>query len=155
MITLDHLDVRLLELLSRNARAGVMELAQQLSVARNTVAARLKRLETAGVLDGFAPRLNLAPLGVSVRAFLALELEQGQLDHVVASLAAIPEVLEVHATTGREDLLVQAAARTHDGLQDLIQKVVSIHGVAHSNTTLALTTPLPFRVQPLIDTLVD
>lgn len=155
MITLDHLDVRLLNLLSRNARAGIAELAQQTAVARNTVAARLKRLENAGVLDGFAPRVNLEPLGVTVRAFLALKLEQGHLDHVVAGLADIPEVLEVHATTGSEDLLVQAATRTHEGLQELIQRVVSIRGVAHSNTTLALTTPLRFRVQPLIDTLVD
>lgn len=77
MITLDHLDVRLLNLLSRNARAGIAELALRTSVARNTVAARLRRLENAGVLDGFAPRVNLEPLRVTVRAFLALKLEQG------------------------------------------------------------------------------
>ena len=60
-------------------------------------------------------------------------------------------MLEVHVTTGREDLLVRLASRTHAELQDLIRTIVSMPGVAHANTSIALTTPLPLRVQPLLD----
>jgi len=39
---------------------------------------------------------------------------------------------------------------SHADLQELIQHIVALPGVGHSNTTLALTTPLAYRVGPLI-----
>lgn len=153
MLNLDRLDAELIELLGRNARMGIAELASALGVARNTIQSRLRRLEETGLLRGFRPDLDLAAAGVTVQAFIALELEQGRLQKVVESLTAIAEVLEMHATTGREDLLVRVATETQAGLQELIETIVGIPGVSHSNTTLALTTPLPYRVQPLLDKL--
>lgn len=153
MLNLDRLDAELIELLGRNARMGIAELASALGVARNTIQSRLRRLEETGLLRGFRPDLDLAAAGVTVQAFIALELEQGRLQKVVESLTAIAEVLEMHATTGREDILVRVATETQADLQELIEKIVGIPGVSHSNTTLALTTPLPYRLQPLLDKL--
>ena len=74
----------------------------------------------------------------------------GFAEDVIELLAAIPEVMEIHATSGREDLLVRIGAVSHAELQELIQRIVALPGVGHSNTTLALTTPLTYRVGPLI-----
>ncbi len=150
MISLDRLDAGLLEILARDARAGVREIAGELGVARNTVLSRLRRLEEAGVVTGYQPSLDLARAGVTAEAFIGLEVQQARLTAIVASLTHIPQVLEVHATTGRDDLLVRAAASSQAGLQALIQRIVAIEGVVHSTTTLALTTPLPYRVIPLL-----
>jgi DNA-binding Lrp family transcriptional regulator len=144
MVTFDRLDSQLLGLLGRDARTGVGEMSTALGVTRHTVQARLKRLEDVGLLTGFTPQVDLA-------AFAALALDQGQLDDIVDKLAAIPQVLEVHTTTGREDLLVRIATTSHAELQRLIQHVVAMPGVSHSNTSLALTTPLRYRIQPLLD----
>lgn len=151
MLTIDRLDAQIIGLLSDDARAGVVELAAQLGVSRNTVQARRRRLDEAGLLLGFVPQLDLDAIGVTVQAFAALALEQGRLDEVVADLSAMPQVLEIHATTGREDLLVRLATTNHAELQKLIQRIVGLPGVAHSNTSLALTTPLRMRVRPLLD----
>ena len=153
MLSIDKLDVALLGALTRDARAGVVELAATLGVARNTVQSRLRRLEEDGLLVGFRPDLDLERAGVDVVAFMALEIVQGRLQDVIAELTGVPEVLEVHATTGREDLLVRVATTTQASLQDLIEQVISIPGVSHSSTTLALTTPLAYRVQPLLEKL--
>lgn len=150
MLRIDRLDAELIGALTRDARTGVVELAGLLGVARNTVQARLRRLQDDGLTSGFMPRVDLEAVGVSVQAFAALALDQGQLDDIVAQLAAMPHVLEVHATTGREDLLVRLGATSHAELQQLIQRIVGLPGVSHSDTTLALTTPLPYRVQPLL-----
>lgn len=150
MITIDQLDSELLALLSHDARLGVVDLAASLGVTRQTVHARLRRLEERNLMTGFIPRLDLAAVGITVEAFAALELEQGMLDQIVTQLADIPQVLEVHATTGREDLLVRLATTTQAELQALIQHIVGLSGVTHSDTTLALTTPLPYRVYPLL-----
>jgi DNA-binding Lrp family transcriptional regulator len=79
-----------------------------------------------------------------------LALDQGRLDDIVEQLTAMPHVLEIHATTGREDLLVRLGSTSHAELQELIQRIVGLPGVSHSDTKLALTTPLPYRVQPLL-----
>jgi len=150
VISLDRLDVRLLDVLTRKGRVGIVELASELGIARNTVQARLRRLEESGVMTGFRPALELAQAGVTTQAFIGLEVQQGRLAAIVAALSEIPEVLEVHATTGREDLLVRAAAVSQADLQEMIERIVAIKGVVHSTTTLALTTPLPYRVIPLL-----
>jgi DNA-binding Lrp family transcriptional regulator len=77
-------------------------------------------------------------------------VRQGRLAEIVTALTQIPQVLEVHATTGREDLLVRAATVSQAGLQEMIERIVAIEGVVHSTTTLALTTPLPYRMIPLL-----
>lgn len=150
MLSIDRLDGELIALLERDARQSIGDLAERLGVSRNTVQARMRRLSEGGMLRGFTPSLDLARVGVSVEAFAALALDQGKLDDVIKLLAEIPEVLEVHATSGREDLLVRLGAVSHAELQDLIQRIVALPGVGHSNTTLALTTPLAYRVGPLI-----
>jgi DNA-binding Lrp family transcriptional regulator len=86
-----------------------------------------------------------------VQAFVALEINQVGMASVVSGLARIPQVLEVHATTGREDLLVRVATATQAELQELVVHILAIPGVVHSSTTLALTTPLPYRVIPLLE----
>lgn len=155
MLNIDRLDARLLEALSRDARVGIGELASALGVARNTVQARLRRLTDAAVLRGFQPDIDLAEVGVAVQAFVALEVRQSELSAIARSMADIPEVLEVHATTGREDLLVRVATVSQADLQHLVEQIVSLPGVRHSSTTLALTTPLPYRITPLLRALTE
>jgi len=150
MLSIDRLDVELLEMLAGDARAGVVELASRLGISRNTVQARLRRLEEGGLLTGYRPELKLGQAGVSMEAFIGLEVQQGRLALIVDALTAMPQVLEIHATTGREDLLVRVATETQADLQQLIETIVGIAGVVHSTTTLALTTPLPYRAVPLL-----
>jgi DNA-binding Lrp family transcriptional regulator len=150
MLSIDRLDVELLEMLATDARAGVVELASRLGISRNTVQARLRRLEEGGLLTGYRPELKLEQAGVSMEAFIGLEVQQGRLASIVDALTAMPQVLEIHATTGREDLLVRVATETQADLQQLIEAIVVIAGVVHSTTTLALTTPLPYRAVPLL-----
>lgn len=150
MLSIDRLDVELLEMLATDARAGVVELASRLGISRNTVQARLRRLEEGGLLTGYRPELRLQQAGVSMEAFIGLEVQQGRLASIVDTLTAMPQVLEIHATTGREDLLVRVATETQADLQQLIESIVGIAGVVHSTTTLALTTPLRYRAVPLL-----
>jgi DNA-binding Lrp family transcriptional regulator len=151
MTTLDRLDLQILRKLTEDARTGVVEMSAALGISRNTVQSRVRRLEESGVLTGYQPRVDLAQVGVAVQAFVALEINQVGMASVVDGLARIPQVLEVHATTGREDLLVRVATNTQAELQELVVGILAIPGVVHSSTTLALTTPLPYRVIPLLD----
>lgn len=148
---MDGLDARLLLLLTDAPRLGVLECARRLGVARGTVQARLDRLAERGVLTGFPPALNLAAMGYGLTAFAVLEIAQGQRARVIEALSAIEQVCEAHATTGQGDLFVRMVARDHEDLQRVIDKVVSVPDVLRTSTSLALSTPIPPRVRPLLE----
>jgi DNA-binding Lrp family transcriptional regulator len=153
MISIDRLDSELLGKLTDNARAGIAELAATLGIARNTAQSRIRRLEESGVLNGFMPRIDLELVGIPVQAFVGLELDQRKMSPVVAELADMPHVLEINTQAGREDLLARVAAPTHGELQQVITQMIEIDGVRHTVTTMIVSTPLPFRTQPLLDRL--
>jgi DNA-binding Lrp family transcriptional regulator len=148
---IDHLDARLLRALAESPRAGVMELARQLEVARGTVQARLEKLQQRGVVRGFAPEVDLRTLGYEVLAFVNLEIAQGRLADVVEHLASIPEVLEVHSTTGPGDLHARVIARNNEHLQDVIGTILAVQGISRTTTQIALTEQLPLRILPVVD----
>ena len=104
-IKLDALDSALLSELAADPRTPILELASRLKVARNTVQARMKRLEESGLVRGYPPNINLSQLGFAVHALVFIETDQTKMNAIIEALQDVPHVLEVHATTGRADLL--------------------------------------------------
>jgi DNA-binding Lrp family transcriptional regulator len=123
----DELDGRLLRLLDTEPRIGVLECSRRLGVARGTVQARLDRLRSRGVISSLAPQLDPAALGYPVTAFATLEIVQGRG----------PDV--------REHL-----ARSNADLQQVIDRVVGFSGIVRASTAIAMQTPIPYRVMPLV-----
>ena len=150
MASIDRLDAELLAALAEDPRRGVSDLAARIGVARNTVSARLARLSESGVLTGYDVRVDLTALGLPVTAFLHLQLAQGGLQGIIDALARFPEVLEICITTGASDLVVRVACPGNSELQALVQEVLAVPGVVRTTTEIALTTPVQYRVAPLL-----
>jgi DNA-binding Lrp family transcriptional regulator len=147
----DDLDARLIQALANQPRAGMLELARRLGVARGTVQARLDKLQRRGVITGFGPDLDLPALGYEVLAFTTLEIAQGRLADVVEHLRDIPEVLEAHATSGPGDVHCRVVARTNSHLQHVINRMLEVQGIGRTTTVLALSDPIPYRTLPLVE----
>lgn len=123
-------------------RPNVLELSRRAGQARNTVQARLDRLQQAGAVVGFGPIVNLSALGYRVLAFTTIEIAQGQEVSVIAGLADIAEVLETHKITGPGDLLCRIVARTNEHLHDVLERVLSLPGIVRTTSALALASPI-------------
>lgn len=150
-MTIDELDAKLLSLLAAEPRLGVLECSRRLGVARGTVQARLDRMIAKKVIIGFGPDVSPAALGYDVTAFVTMEIRQvAGHDPVADRLALIPEVLEVHTITGGSDLLCRVVARSNADLQRVIDLIVDVQGVLRTSSTIALDTPVPYRVLPLV-----
>ncbi|HTA01112.1 MAG TPA: Lrp/AsnC family transcriptional regulator [Streptosporangiaceae bacterium] len=148
---IDELDGSLIELLAAEPRVGVLEASRRLGVARGTVQARLDRMHARGVITGYGPDIDPAAIGFGVTAFVTLELRQaGGHDPVAQRLAAIAEVLEAHTITGSGDMLCRVVARSNADLQRVIDAIVDLAGVVRTSTVIALDSPLPYRVLPLV-----
>jgi len=153
MSSIDDLDGRILLLFAQEPKIGVLEASRRLGVARGTVQARLDRLESTGVITGWAPTVDPGALGFPVSAFATLEITQAGGHRPVAEhLRAIPEVLEAHTITGAADLLVRLVARSNADLQRVIDEVVASPNIVRASTVIVLATEIPARVTPLIVT---
>jgi DNA-binding Lrp family transcriptional regulator len=150
-VTIDRLDAQILELFAAQPRVGVLEAARRIGAARNTIQARLDRMQRTGVIADLAPTVDPAALGYPVTAFVTVEIAQGRgRQDVVDHLAGIPEVIEVHTITGAADLLVQLVSRSNADLQRVIDDVVRDPAVVRASTAIALDTPIPHRTGPLV-----
>jgi DNA-binding Lrp family transcriptional regulator len=148
---LDATDARLLLALSADPRASVLSLSHQLGLARNTVQARLTRLEGSGALDPFERRVRPDALGYRLSAYVTVTVVQRSLAEVSAAMADIPEVLEVVGLSGVADLLVQVVAVDADDLWRITEQVLAIPGVQRTDTNLALRRFVDHRVAPLLE----
>ncbi|MFI6909276.1 Lrp/AsnC family transcriptional regulator [Nonomuraea sp. NPDC050394] len=149
---MDELDARLLTTMRAHPRIGLTELARLLGVARGTVQARVEKLTTRGVITDFGPTVEPARVGYPILAFVWLQIAQGRLTESVEALHAIPEILEVHGTSGQHDLLCRVVAKSTEHLQEVIATVLASPAVQRTDSTIALSTQIPFRIEPLLHT---
>jgi len=101
-------------------------------------------------IASFAPAIDPQALGYTVTAFATLEIRQGRGAGVLAHLAEIPEVLDVHTITGAGDMLCRLVARSNSDLQRVLDTVTQLPDIVRTSTVIALSNPLPYRVLPLV-----
>ena len=150
-MTIDELDARIIGLMQREPRIGLLEVSRRLGVARGTVQARVTKLTARGVVTGFGPDLDPARMGYPVLAFVFLEIAQGRLAEAVEVLEAIPEVIEAHGTTGPLDLLCRIAARDNEHLQEILNRILSSPAIRRTTSYIAMSRQIEFRTQPLVE----
>lgn len=143
---LDHLDVRLVELLTLEPGTSNVQAAKMLGVARHTVQARLARLHDAGVIEGIVPRLDPEAFGYRQSALCRIEIDQ-RIGHesVMDDLERIPEVLDLYTVTGDFDISMRVVATSNADLQRVFDCIVHTPGVQRLTSSIVLKTRLQHR----------
>lgn len=150
MSKLDAVDLDLLRALSADPRATVVALAEKLALSRNTVQARMSRLERGGVFLSYERTLSAEALGFPIEAFLQVTVRQAELPAIRAELEKVPEVLQAHGLSGQVDLLVRVACRDTQHLFDTDARILAIEGVERTETSLVMGEVIGYRVGPLM-----
>lgn len=107
----DRIDLKILDILQREGRISVTELAERVSLSATPCSDRVKRMEREGVITGYHARVNPAALGKNLLVFLEIKLsaKSGDVfDKVKKELLYVPEVMECHLVSGDFDYLVKA-----------------------------------------------
>src|ERR1700755_2596344 len=96
MITLDAIDRRILERLQQEGRLSNAELAEKVGLSSSPCWRRVKALEEAGVIKGYAALLDAKTVGLSVNVFMSISLStqnEKSLQAFERAAAARPEVM--------------------------------------------------------------
>ncbi|PWJ21937.1 Lrp/AsnC family transcriptional regulator [Jannaschia seohaensis] len=137
---MDDLDERLLAALVADGRASVSALAAELGVTRATVRTRMARLVEEGEIQGFRAVLR-GDLGERpVRGVVLIEVEGTGARRITHTLLTMRDVVAVHSTHGRWDLVAELGADTLEALDATLDRIRRIDGVSRSETSLYLST---------------
>ncbi len=138
----DALDSKILSELACKARMTWAELANQLGISPPAAADRVRKLEEAGVIQGYVTQVDASSLGYDLTAFIAVTLEHPRdRDGFLAAVISTPEVLECHHIAGDGDYLLKVRCRGTRGLEHLITaQLKELPGVAQTRTTIVLST---------------
>ena len=140
MTSLDDVDRQLIALLRDNARLPVVALAKQLRVARATVQNRLARLEREGVIVGYTVRLKQNAEPQRIRALMSIAVEGNRAADVSRELRGHPNVVTIHSTNGRWDLVAELRADTLESFDRVLGAIRLIDGIANTETSILLST---------------
>jgi len=141
--SIDATDTRILQILSEDARISIAELARLVDLSAPSVAERMKRLEEAGVIQGYSARINSAALGLPLTAWLRVRPVPGELARVADILRALPEIVECDRVTGEDCFVARAHLRSVTELERLIDRIIPF---AMTNTAIVPSTPVERRL---------
>ena len=139
-MTLDDTDRQLIALLRRDARLPLATLAAKLGCSRGTVSNRLRKLEDAQVIVGYTVQLQPAAQPQRIRAWMWVLVDGNQSRAVIASLLGEPDVVALHDTNGRWDLLAELQADDMAALSKLLERVRLTAGIRNTETSILLSS---------------
>lgn len=134
---------KLLRALQNNSRRSLRELAEELGMPVSTAHAKIARLEKEGFISGYRATLDERKLGFGTVFFVLISLScplpKGCSARSVAEeIASMPNVVDVHLTTGEFDVLVKAKARSLDEARVLsTESLPSVKGVAKARAVIS------------------
>ncbi|MFM8914030.1 MAG: Lrp/AsnC ligand binding domain-containing protein [Flammeovirgaceae bacterium] len=140
----DNVDLKILELLMQNAKRPYTEVAKRINVSQGTVHVRMTKMEEAGIIDKTSLRINYSNLGYDITAFIGIYLEKSALyEKVLAKLKDIPEIVNIHYTTGNYSMFVKIHCRDTNHLKEVLHdKMQQVEGIERTETMISLEESL-------------
>ena len=143
-------DARLLALLQADGRRSYAELGNDLGMAGPSAHERVKKLESRGVIRGYAADVDPVAVGLSVVAFTWVTQAPGTIaSDLTPDFAAIPEIEECHHIAGEADYILKIRARDMDHLGTIVRRVQTTDHVFSTETDVVFTTGFERRPLPL------
>jgi Lrp/AsnC family transcriptional regulator, leucine-responsive regulatory protein len=142
----DAVNLRILTELQRNPRLTMTELGRRVGLSSPAVTERVRRLEEAGVIQGYRLEINPAALGLPIAAYVRVRPNPGQLPKLADLARCIPEVVECHRVTGDDCFILKVYLPSLDQLDRILDSLL-VYGT--TTTSLIQSSPVPPRAPPL------
>jgi len=156
-LNLDAVDRRILRTLQQDGRLSNVDLAQQVNLSPSPCLARVKKLESEGVISAYVALLDPVALGFGVSVFIQVRLErqvERSLGVFEQAISERPEVMECYLMTGQSDYMLRVVVPDVPALERFIVDFLSrVPGVGNIQSSFALKqvkykTALPLPPEP-------
>jgi Lrp/AsnC family transcriptional regulator, regulator for asnA, asnC and gidA len=137
---LDEADLKILEIITTNARIPFKDVAEVVGISRAAVHQRVNRMIDMGVITGSGYHISPKKVDFSTCTYMGIFLEKGGLySDVVEKLKNIPEIVECHYTTGQYAIFIKVYAHDNEHLKQILTEgIQKIPGVLSTETFISL-----------------
>lgn len=145
---MDQLDIKLLELLQKNARITISDLSVELSLSRPSITERLHRLQEKGIIEEYSARISLSAIGREILLIIQVSGLKASLQEFEDFIKREEEIIECHRVTGEVSYFLKAAVSNMNSMRLLIDRLISYGNI---NTSTVLSSPVPYRhILPIV-----
>lgn len=138
------MDFAILRVLLADSRKTLQEIGKEVGLSTTSCWNRIKRMESAGAIQGYTVKVDLTKLGFRDTVIVQVNLESHSdetLYEFGRTLETIPEVLEAFLISGDYDYYIRIAVRdTRDYERLLRENLYKIPGIRHSKSSFVLRT---------------
>lgn len=146
MQVLDRIAWKILDILQRDCRSSLTEIARKIAMSLPGAAERMRKLEEAGVLVGYRAVVSPAAVGYGVSALVGITVNQPYKAKFIDTLRRMPEVLECHHVTGADSYVMFWIAKD---IQHLEKTLAKISRFGETRTSIVMSSPIERRpIQP-------
>ena len=127
-LRLDRLDLKILTTLQVSGRMTNLELAKMVGISATPCAQRVKRMESAGCIEGYGAKLDIDRLASNMIVLTEILLRNHQREDFLRferGIQDVPHILNCFLVTGGYDYLVQFIARDILDYQNAVQSLVN------------------------------
>ena len=143
---LDNIDKKIIEMLQKNARVSIKDIAKEVFLSSPAVSARIEYLEKSGIISAYHAQVNPMFLGYHIKAFINLEVEPSQKKEFYPFIQAIPNVIECNCVTGDYSMLIEVAYRSTVELDHFINVLQQF---GRTKTLIVFSTSVEHRDLPI------
>ena len=158
LVKLDQRDIAILKVLANEGRITKAELASRINLSPTPCWERLRRLEKAGIIEGYHAVISLKKITPSLTVFVTVELA----DHSARSLRAFEDMTKRHeeimacwSLGGGFDYLLQIVALDIHAYQRLIDSLLENDNKIARYYTYVVTKAVKQTFAPPFDLLID
>ena len=135
----------LLNILKKNARTSIEDIAKMTRSTPAKVAARIDDYEKDGTIRGYRTLINEDNLKEdSVTAVIEVKVQperEGGFDRIARRISGFPEVLNMHLMSGKYDLLLFVEGKNlRDVARFVSERLATLDGVLSTGTHFMLKT---------------
>lgn len=135
---MDDLDRQLVDLLQRDARLSMAELGRRVGLSRTATLARVRRLEGAGVIEGYHAQVQGPHGDTGHQARVAIVVRTPDSGAYLRRLSQIPEISEIESIAGEYDVLVRLACPSADRLDAILDQIAGWRETQRTTTFVVL-----------------
>lgn len=133
---MDKIDTRILEILQKDCRTPLEQIANKVGVSKSTVHYRIKRLEAAEIIEGYYAKVDATKIGKDFITVSYVRTKYGPSYHekVGEALAQIPGVWAVYFVFGESDFIVLTKSDSRRDFLEKLEEMMNMEQIERSNT---------------------
>ncbi len=142
---IDGLNLEILNYLQQNARDPLASIGRKVGLTPPAVAERVKKMEDAGIIEGYSTEVSYIKLGHQLRAIIMLKAFLGKLKPFLEKVKTFEEIVNCYRITGNENIIMEVVLKDQGHLEQFIDELI-VYGECRTHIILSnVTTNSPIK----------